>query len=240
MMRHMLNFRLGMIAAVILLLLLIIFLPLRVALGSIYGSNLVTAREASGTVWSGKLHDARLGPFSVGSVNGRLAFWPLLLGRTRLMLERPAAPDATAFSGTIASSGSQFALAHITATVPVDQAFAQLPIRNLQFVDFNSEFSGGQCRSASGSVRIMLAASLPGFDLPQGLLGTARCEKGSLLLPLVSQTGLERLEIAIRADRSYTADLILAGARPDIAPALTLSGFTSIANGYRLRRTGKF
>ena len=48
---------------------LVAFLPLRLVLG---GSGL-TAREASGSVWAGRLKEARIGPAALGDLDARLS-----------------------------------------------------------------------------------------------------------------------------------------------------------------------
>jgi general secretion pathway protein N len=87
-------------------------------------------------------------------------------------------------------------------------------------------------------VRATFAGDVGGLSLAQGLSGVARCESGLLLLPLVSQSAMERLNLRIAGDGSYKAELIVRSTDPVLAAKLAASGFASTQAGYVLRLSG--
>ena len=72
------------------------------------------------------------------------------------------------------------------------------------------------------------------------MLGKPRCDGARLLLPLVSQSGMERADIRLSADGTYTIAVTLDANRGDQATLLNLSGFRPVAGGYRLVQKGRF
>lgn len=72
---------------------LAITLPLRVGLKLSGGEpGPVSALAAEGSIWSGRLIDARIGAAPLGDPEVGLKFWPLLVGRQRLVIEADAVP----------------------------------------------------------------------------------------------------------------------------------------------------
>lgn len=83
-------------------------------------------------------------------------------------------------------------------------------------------FSFGRCADARGNVRLSVASSIAGLDLSNGLLGKPRCDRGQLLLPLLSQSAMEHVDIRIAGDGTYSATIFLEGDRVEQAAALAL------------------
>jgi general secretion pathway protein N len=113
-----------------------------------------------------------------------------------------------------------------------------LPIAALDLDDVSVHFSDGLCETAEGRVRVGLSGEMAGVALPAALAGDARCAEGALLLPLASPAG--RIDLMIRADGRYRADLILRPTDPALAPRLAAAGFTASAEGYSRRIEGSF
>lgn len=182
---------------------LVVFLPLRVALG-IADSGLA-AREVSGLAWSGRLKEARAGPLALGDLGAGLSPLPLLIGRARLEVARgSAAPDR--FAGAVIASANGRAVESISGSVPVAGAVSALPLTALDLTDLTVRFRDGACEAAEGLVRASFAGGPAG--LPGSLSGAARCDRGALLLPLTGGGG-EALTLRITGDGRYRAELRL-------------------------------
>lgn len=185
---------------------LLLSLPLRLVLG--VGAGALTARQASGTVWSGRLQEARLGPAVLGDLEARLAFLPLLTGRARIEVERDsAAPDR--FAGAFVFASNRRSAESVTGLLPMEGAFGALPLASLELTDVTVRFRDGACEEAEGLVRANLVTGQQG--LPASLSGAARCDRGALLLPLATGAGGEGVELRIAGDGRWSADLRLRG-----------------------------
>jgi general secretion pathway protein N len=214
----------------------IIFMPLR----TIVAGDGVTARKVDGIIWDGSIRDLRLGKLSVGDVNARLLFVPLFMGRAEILLSRGNAQFVPGISGSVSRGLNGVSVNNLSATLPVGTLFAPFPAENIQFEGVSARFAAGRCMEASGQVRLTLSDTMPGLNLQNGMLGQPRCDGAQLLLPLVSQSAMERADIRLSADGSYTVTAMLNGDRGDQAAALNLAGFRSVAGGYRLVQKGRF
>lgn len=217
---------------------LLALVPLRAVLGWVGLGDLgLTAREATGSLWAGRLVEARFGAVALGDLDARLAFWPLLLGRARLELdgegERP-------LSGAVTVSRHQIGLDDATASLVTGQLFAPLPVTVLDLEDATVHFRDGVCEKAEGRVRATLAGEAGGVALPQMLSGPARCEAGALVLPLASQAGTEQATLRIQGDGRYRAEFALRSPDPASVARLQAAGFIGGANGYALGVEGRF
>jgi general secretion pathway protein N len=214
----------------------IIFMPLR----TIVAGDGVTARKVDGIIWDGSIRDLRLGKLPVGDVNARLLFVPLFMGRAEILLSRGNAQFVPGISGSVSRGLNGVSVNNLSATLPVGTLFAPFPTENIQFEGVSARFAAGRCMEASGQVRLTLSDTMPGLNLQNGMLGQPRCDGAQLLLPLVSQSAMERADIRLSADGSYTVTAMLNGDRGDQAAALNLAGFRSVAGGYRLVQKGRF
>jgi len=93
---------------------------------------------------------------------------------------------------------------------------------------------------AGGQVRMTLSDIMSGLNLQNGMLGQPRCDGAELLLPLVSQSAMERADIRLSADGSYTVAIMLNADRGDQAATLNVAGFRPVDGGYRLVQKGRF
>lgn len=222
--------------AILLLIVAIVFMPLR----AIVGGEGVSARKVEGIIWDGSIRDLRIGRLPIGDVNARLHFLPLLLGRAQISLSRGDAPFAPGINGSVTRRLGGVSVDNMKATLPVASLFEPLPAENIELQDFSVRFTAGRCAEASGNVRLTLANSLPGLDLSNGLLAKPRCDRGQLLIPLLSQSAMEHVDIRVSGDGTYTATIFLEGDRTDQAAPLALAGFRPVAGGYRMVRKGRF
>jgi general secretion pathway protein N len=180
-------------------------LPLRFALGWLgFADQGLTAREASGSVWLGALAEARFGTVPLGDVATRLRLLPLLVGRTRLDLEQ--ADDG--LRGAVTLSRHGFGIDDVTGTVE-GPVLAELPPPTLDLADVSFRFADGLCAHAEGLVKARFAGEIGSVPLTAGFSGEARCDGPALFLPLVSQSGGDRLNVRLFADGRYRIDAAL-------------------------------
>lgn len=210
--------------------------PLRLAIG-LSGPG-ITAREVRGPVWWGHVYGLAVGPVYLGDVDAAVSPVQLFVGRVRFDLWRKTG-QADDISGAWSEGFNQRGLDDVTGTVPLGGAFAPLPLNVLELEDVTAHFAGDTCAKAEGRVRARIAGQYAGLNLSQGLSGEVACDGQALLLPLVSQTGMERLSLRFWRDGRYTAQIaVKAGDNPNIA-ALGAAGLTPQGGEYMLTVEGR-
>ena len=217
-----------------LLVFLLAFMPLSLAL-SITGASgqQLSARAATGTVWSGQLAEASVGPIAVGDVSVALKPLSLLAGQTSIFMQSPVG------RGTVTSLAGGYAIDDATAKLSTGRIFAPVPLDVIDLTDVSVAFIAGKCEKAQGRVRATFAGDVGGISLAQGLSGAIRCESGALVLPLVSQSALERLNLYLQGDGRYRAELFVRSTDPAMATKLAAAGFAPTQDGFVLRLAGK-
>jgi general secretion pathway protein N len=163
---------------------------------------------------------------------------PLFLGRARVDLEREDGPQP--FKGGASMSRHSFGIEDMTGRLDIGSALAPLPIASLDMTDVSARFVDGQCAAAEGIVRAEVAGNVAGLALPGGLTGNARCDRGALLLPLASQTGMEGLNLRLFDDGRYEIELAVRPVDDLMRDRLIAAGFLLTGNGYALRTSGTF
>lgn len=196
------------------------------------------AREVKGSMWLGAVSEAQLGSVPLGDLGARVNVLPLLLGRARVDLDRD--DEADPFHGAATVSRHSFGIDDLTAGLDIGGTFAPLPIASLDTSDVTVHFANGLCNSAEGLVKANIAGEIAGLTLPGGLSGTARCDQGALLLPLVSQSGMEALNIRLMSEGSYKIDLAMKPVDDATRDRLVAAGFAQGPGGYVLSATGEF
>lgn len=212
---------------------LLLTLPLRLAMGALGLPQAgLSARAAEGSIWSGRLVEARLAGVPLGDLRVGLHPLPLLAGRARLGFSRPGSgDDADVARGRVTISRHVLGLDGATLSLPLARLLAPLPIRLVTLADVSVRSRDGVCEAADGLVRAELAGAIGGVTLPGGFSGTARCDAGALLLPLASQSGDERLAVRLFAGGRYRVAVTLRPADAAAQARLTASGFTKTPDG---------
>ncbi len=208
----------------------ILFLPLRlVADGAGIGG--LTARSASGSVWGGRLHDARAGAFDLGTLDIGLRPLPLLLGRASVAVDRSDGDGRPPISGIVTLSPGRRSIEGLNGSIG-GGTVGGLPIESLSFVDTGILFADGRCQRASGRVTATVGLSLAGLQLRNGLSGDLSCADGVLRALMVGQSGLERLVLTVDARGNYVARLLVQTGDPVLGAALGGAGFGPTAGGF--------
>jgi len=214
---------------------LVALLPLRLAIDWLgLDRSGLSAREAVGSIWLGALKEARFGQMPIGDVNAALRTAPLLLGRARVDLGRSSDTDPLKASLTV--SRHAFGLDDVTGAVQAAALFAPLPISRLDLDDLSAHFAKGTCSSADGKVTAQINGEVAGVSLPGGFSGNARCEAGGLLLPLVSQTGLETMNLRLSGEGRYVAEFMVRPSDAALAERLLTAGFALAPDGAYVTR----
>jgi general secretion pathway protein N len=224
-----------------LLVTLIVFLPMRLALGWFgLGEQGLVARRVSGSVWGATLTEARFGDLVLGDLSARLSPLPLLVGRARVALAGPDTVSAAPLRAALTVSRHAIGLDDASGSLPTGRVFAPLPVTTLHLDDVTIRFRDGRCEAAEGRVRALLAGEAAGVPLPATLSGAARCDGAALLLPLASQAGTEQIALRIEGDGRYRAELTVQSTDPTLATRLESAGFTATTGGHRLSIEGRF
>ncbi|MEZ5711285.1 MAG: type II secretion system protein N [Sphingobium sp.] len=222
----------GVIAAIALF-------PLRLALGLAgVGDGEVSARQVRGGIWWGRLEEAMLGPVSLGTVNAAVSPVQLFVGRVRLDLWRKEGLPSD-ISGAWTAGFNQRGIDDVTGSLPVGSIFAPLPLSTMEFEDVTVHFAGDTCAKAEGRVRARISGRYAGLNLSQGLSGAATCDGQAVLLPLMSQSGMEIVSLRIWRDGRYTAQLSVKGAGEGNAAALAAAGLSQSGQDYVLNLEGR-
>jgi general secretion pathway protein N len=215
-------------------------LPLRLALGwgGLDGQGF-TAREVTGSLWSGRLVEARFGEIALGDLDAGLSPLALLIGRARIALASESDDPAQRLSGTVEIARNRAAVIDATGPLAPGNAFAPLPVTALNLDGVTVRFVDGTCDAAEGRVRATLAGAFLGQPLPGALSGNARCDAGALLLPLSSGAG-EGVNLRLWPDGRYRAELTLVPSDPAVAARLDGAGFTANGAARTLAVDGRF
>lgn len=212
--------------------------PLRLALsGMADRAQDISARSVSGSLWRGSVEDVHVGPFALGDAQAGLSPVPLLVGRSRFDLWRDG-PPARAFKGAFTAGFNQRGIDDVTGTLLAGQAFAPLPITAMTFDDLTVHFANDRCSKAEGTVRIAFSGQFVGVNLSQGMAGPAICDGMALLLPLSSQTGLEKLSIRIRRDGQTEMQMSVRSGQGVDDAALAAFGFKRVGQDNVLNLSG--
>jgi general secretion pathway protein N len=224
-----------------LLVMLLVFLPMRLALGWFgVGDQGLVARRVSGSIWGATLTEARFGDLVLGDLSARLRPLPLFLGRASVALAGPDAAGTTPLSASVSIGRHLLGVDDASGSIPTGGVFAPVPVSTLDLTDVTVRFRDGRCEAAEGRVRATLGGEAGGVALPPSVAGNARCDRGALLLPLTSQAGTEAIALRIEGDGRYRAELSLQPTDPLAGERLRSLGFLQTPNGYQLSIDGRF
>lgn len=198
----------------------------------------LAARTAEGSVWLGTLKEAQIGRAPIGDVSARLNSLPLLLGRARVGLAR--ADAANPFSGAATMERHGFGFDDVTGQPRLGSLFAPLPITALDLEEVSAGFASGLCARAEGRVRATVTGQIGGMNLTSGLSGTPACAGDAVLIPLVSQSGMEQLNVRFFADGRYRVELAVRTTDAAVGQQLIGAGFTQGNGGFLRVVEGSF
>lgn len=211
-------------AALLALVLVIATLPMRLALGMAGAADAgLSARAVTGSIWSGQLVDARWRGARLGTLGAGLAPLALLGGEARLNIARDDVLLGK-LDGALILNGAR-GVADINGTVSLGASLAGVPLDAIRLDGISARFDdSGRCAAAAG--RVQLRVALPGLDLANGLSGPLACRDGRAEAVLASQSGLERLTLAVDGGGQYRARLaVKANGDAAVTGLLRAAGF---------------
>jgi general secretion pathway protein N len=224
------------IFAVALLISLAATAPLSLALGGRGGG--LTAKSVEGTIWSGRLRGAALGPLSLGEVKAGLD--PLGLFTARLRYGMTATGGAAAGRGQVTITHRALTVRGLDASAPLQAFGATAPFGGmLRTRGFGVAFEDGRCKEAIGQV----TADLEGLgDAPVTLTGRPACQGKALAIPLSGQRDGATVSavLVLQPDGRYRTETTVATTEAGFGIALEAAGFDKDAAGYSRTVEGQF
>ncbi len=192
----------------------------------------VSARRVAGTLWNGTLYEADIAGLPLGDTRVAFDWLPLLVGKARMGFA------GTTLRGIVDMSSNEVGLSYGTGTIDLAGRLRPLPLSRVTLDQAAVRFRDDRCASAAGRVRADVAGNIGGLNLPGGMSGTLRCDSGELLVPLVGQSGLERIDLRVTGAGKWRADISVRTSDAALAAKLLASGFTTGPAGYSLRVSG--
>jgi len=192
----------------------------------------VNARRAEGTIWQGTLRDASIAGLPLGDTNIGFDVLPFMSGEARFGFA------SASLRGIIDVAPNAFGLSRGNGVMVLAGRLYPLPLSRFTLEDAAVEFRGDRCISAKGRVRADVAGDIGGLALPGGLSGALRCDGPDLVVPLVGQSGMERVDMHLTATGKWRAHVSVRTNDPVISAKLLASGFVSGPGGYTLRVRG--
>jgi general secretion pathway protein N len=224
--------------AVIAIIAVIALFPLRLALGlSDLKSIGFTARQVEGSIWSGRIGELHLRSQPLGTLDVALDPFALLIGNVSMGFERLDNPDGPLEGRLVA--GFTRGLIDASGRITVGDMFAPLPIAALELDKVTIRFRDGQCEQASGNVRPIIAAPVPGLTFDAGLAGRVECDGQRARVRMTTPSGAERLEFYVRESGEYRGWMSVRNSQPDVNGALSTFGFRPSPQGMRLTVDGR-
>ena len=223
-----------LIFAVSLAVAMIGFWPLRAGLAASNTAAIgLSARDVSGTIWSGRLEGAALGSQPLGDLRARVFLLPLLAGETRLALTGEGA-----FQGVFTRRGDAIAVEGLDIRAPIS-VFGLAGAGTATLSQAAFAFDGATCETASGRVRIEGLAGT-GWTAPV-LEGPLVCEQGRLVARLAGQDASVGLSADLSFQRTgrWTLDLAARPVDSMISAALSAQGFQPGPDGLTYSTTGR-
>jgi len=224
---------------VVLVIGLLVTCPLRMAFNMLGLADMgVAARSLHGPIWWGGAEELQIRGVQLGTVNMALSPAQLFIGRVRIDLERGLGL-ADDISGAFTIGWGQRGIDDVTGALALAAPLAPLPVSRVEMEGVTVHFAGKRCTLAQGRVRARVPALISGLKLANGLAGDVKCAGEAVELPLVSQSGQERLTVRIAADGSYEATMRIRTSDPLLGAALGANGFRAIGDEQILRTVGR-
>lgn len=215
------------------------FMPLSLALS--LANVPILAERVEGTVWNGRLQNAWVSGYPLGTVHVSARALPLLRGRVGadVMVDGPVV-RGRAFLG-VGTGGETFVLRSAALDLSIQplgftDAFGAPMAGRIQAKSDRITLRDGQC--VDGALQVAtdtLAVSArriggEGFVLR----GNGRCEAGAMVLPLAGEGTEGSAEVQVRvSNTSYTTEMAVVPRSPELAEALAFFGFEEQAGIYR-------
>lgn len=222
------------------LLSLILFIPMSWALNNFASGTAagLAARSVHGTIWSGRADDIRIFGADLGRLDSSVDAPALFLGRLQMNV---SGRDNKEFFGVFYQSLTGKKSYEVNGQFPLRSFPGPVGIKELQLNDFSTQFSGGKCSKAGGTVRAILDGPMAErLSMGSNMLGEAGCRNGNLVINFISMAGTEKISFDIDAHGKYNITVSLTSVMPEVAAILPAYGFQPIVGGYHSVTSGQF
>lgn len=217
------------------LVMLVLSVPLRVALDQLgFDERGLGARSITGSLWNGELTEARLRGFALGDLEASLSPLALLVGEARVDLKQAA------WQGTLVQSANTAGVSNLDGRFGPEALGSRLPANAVEFEHVDVRYRDGVCATAAGTMRIEPRLNLPASIALGQLSGALRCDGGAVLVPMVSGSGRERVNLRLFGDGRYQLSLVVDASDPATSAALTANGFVATTDGLTMTSEGSF
>jgi general secretion pathway protein N len=208
-------------------------LPLAVVLPlALPADSGLSARRAEGTPWDGVLRDSNVAGLPLGDTRVGFDVLPLLVGQARMGFA------GATLRGIVEIASGSVGLSRADGVIDLAGRLRPLPLSRVTLDQVAVQFRNDRCTSATGRVRADIAGDIGGLTLPGGMSGTLRCDGSELLVPLVGQSGMERIDVRMSGSGKWRADVSVRTSDAALANKLLSSGFVTGPGGYTVRVSG--
>lgn len=221
---------LALLFAAAFVLLIVILAPLQLLTSRLAkGGAPFSASRVSGSVWSGQLADARIGPKAFGDLKLGLSPLALLAGRFQVDV-RGAAPRGE--RARLLLSGRDVGARGVHVAAPIDLAGSGLPLAGtLTATDVDAVFRQERCVEGRGRVRLRIESA--GVLQGAALDGAAACQAGAWVATLRGPTTIGPASLVARVSGKgrLHARFAVATNDPGIIQQMKAQGFVAEASG---------
>lgn len=223
---------------------LLAFLPLSLALRWAKPERVgFSATMASGTIWNGRVTDARISNVFLGDAGMTIQPLSLLAGRPKIGF-RLTGGDVSG-DGSVAPRIDGAALQVRQGRLDVrNLSFPAIRAGELRFSNLAMDFRRGGCRMASGGVETDILEKLgTAWNWRAPLLkGSFACVSGAAEAPLRgdSEIGPVTSVLRVQADGVIRVTTRVQTADPIVGPLLGAAGFTQTPEGFSRVEEGRF
>lgn len=216
----------------------LVLFPLRLALSLSDIERMgFTARQVAGTIWYGRIGELHLKSQPLGTMEVALNPLPLLIGNISMRFNRMESPDGPLDGKLVV--GIRRGVVDANGRLALGQMFDPLPVAALELEQVTVLFRNGGCERASGRIRPILSAPVPGLTLDPGIAGTIECDGERARVRMRSPSGNESIEFYVRESGEYRAWMSVRTTRPDLSGALSIFGFRPSPQGMTLTVDGR-
>lgn len=233
--------RLAALFAAIFALALVVMIPLSFALSAMDAARLgLSATRVSGSIWRGRLSQARLHRLALGDVGVRLDPLGLVLGVGRFHVTLTGRLQGR---GVLDLRDGGAGVSRVRLSAPADVLVDGLPFRGvIRLEDFEARFKSGACQRAGGRIHLERLSLGAGTLLPDlSLSGVARCRNKVLVAPLAGRAAGLEIEAELQAfgNGRYILLTRVRTTNPALEAAMGLAGFERNLDGFNRRDEGQ-
>jgi general secretion pathway protein N len=178
------------------------------------------------------LREANVAGLPLGDTRVGFDVLPLLMGQARMGFA------GATLRGIVELSSGSVGLSRANGMIDLAGRLRPLPLSRVTLDQVAVQFRNDRCTSATGRVRADVAGDIGGLILPGGMSGSLRCDGAELVVPLVGQSGLERIDVRMRGSGKWRADISVRTSDAALAGKLLSSGFATGPGGYMLSVSG--